>query len=172
MKPLIFVTAVLAALVPTLGTAQSTGPTPAQLRDSATAFIRTHRFIVGRLARDCLATTDSKETPRAMLDKWDSDNAKYVAAADKYMAARLQEVQEQDGPRAREEMDTVLYVTVERNGAKSVADILAKGEKATVCKEVMSRFDDGKMNLDAMSQEHKMPVFDGIADLVEWAKTH
>lgn len=170
MKPLIAATALIVLLSPALAVAQS--PTPAEMRDSAVAFIRTQRFIVGRLARDCVEALGSKESPRAILEKWDKDNAKYVGAADKFWASRLVEIQEQDGPAAREERDTMLYVTVERNGAKNAAGILAQGDKTEVCKAAITSIEVGKMNLENMAKERKMPIFGTIDELVEWANKH
>lgn len=170
MKPLIAATALLVLISPALAIAQS--PPSAEMRDSAVAFLRTQRFIVGRLARDCLETIGSKESPRSILEKWDKDNAKYVAAVDKYWAARLEDIQAESGAAAREERDTVLYVTVERNGTKNVGAILAQGDKVEVCKAAMTSIESGKMDVENMAKEQKMPVFGAIDDLVEWAKTH
>lgn len=135
-------------------------------RDSSAAFIATQNFIVGRLGRDCLGDLGRSETPLEYQKKWQRENAKYYDAATKYMAVRLNQLEDLE---QRDAVERGYYASAERTGEAAVARQFSNGTKTDVCKYAITLVDTGSMNIEAFVKAAKLPIMHDLEELLEWA---
>lgn len=143
----------------------ATPPATSESRDASLAYVGTANFIVGRVGRDCLEALGRKETPQEFVATWQQRNSKYLMASEKYMGARLDEVQASGGEEKRKAALNDLLSVVRPSGEKTVASWLTKGDRQETCKRVVALVDTGAFDLSRNSS-----MLGELDALVEWAK--
>lgn len=169
MKPRIFIAIICAIVATTAGAQNSAGRVQSDMRDASAAFIATQHFIVGRIGRDCLAEIGRTESPQEYQQKWEEENAAYFAAATKYMAARLEEIED---PAERENVEASYNKSVEGTGEAAAARLLSNGPKNDACKYALTIVDTGSMNIEEYAKIAKLPIMKHLTELVDWAKAN
>lgn len=146
-----------------LSFAQERAAVATKSRDTATGFIGAMNFSVGRYGRDCLGSLNRSETPQEFVAIWQRRNAKYLNAASKYLAARLDEAQAKG-----EDVKNAVLQELASVNARSAADIqsrYAKYGKAAACKRMVAAIDQGMLDIGP-----GVPMFDELEALVQWAQ--
>jgi hypothetical protein len=165
---------ILLAIVLTLfawGLAFADDTTPrveSKSRDRSAAFVATQNFIVGRLGRDCLKEVGRPETPLEYQQSWQRENARYFAAANKYMAARLAEIAD---PEERDRVQHAYYAAAQKSGELATKQLYGQGRTSEVCKYALTIVDAGNMNIDEFGKVTKLPIMKDLEELVAWAES-
>jgi hypothetical protein len=152
-------------LVTQLASAQSTEPASSESRDAATAYVGTINFIVGRVGRDCLSLLGRSELPQQFAGAWQQRNAKYVAAAAKYLERRLEEASASGGPEKRDAVLREVTTAVHSSGENTVRSWLERGDKQEACKRAVALVEAGGLDISANS-----PMFSELEALAAWAR--
>jgi hypothetical protein len=165
--PLLRPAFLLTALLAPLAWAQQPAPTPAtsESRDAAMAYVGTGNFIVGRLARECLAMVGRSETPQEFVAQWQQRNAQYMAASEKYMNKRLEEAVASGGADKREAVLQSMRTAVLSGGEQAVRGMLQNGRREEACMRAISLLDAGALDISP-----KTPIYPELEALVRWAQ--
>ena len=158
---------VIAALLASAAGAQQPASAPAtsESRDAALAYIGTGNFIVGRLARECLAVVGRNESPQAFVAQWQQRNAIYVAASEKYMEKRLEEAEAAGGPERRAAIQQAMRTAVLGGGEEAVRGMLQNGRREESCMRAISLLDAGALDISP-----RTPIYKELEALVRWAQ--
>lgn len=148
-----------------LASAQPSGTVASESRDASTAYLGTANFLVGRVGRDCLALLGKSETPQAFASAWQQRNIKYLIASQKYMEARLREVETAGGTEKRNAVIGALTAVVRNNAEATVKSWLDRPEKQEACKRVVALIESGAYDISSNS-----PMYGELENLVSWAQ--
>lgn len=144
--------------------AQQAASVVSESRDAASAYIVTGNFIVGRIARECLALVGRPESPQDFVANWQQRNAPFVKASARYMDARVAEAAATGGPGQRDAVLRELRAGVQGSGEAAVRSLL-QGRKEDSCMRAITLVDGGALDISP-----KAPIYDQIEALVRWAE--
>jgi hypothetical protein len=117
------------------------------------------------VGRDCLALLGKSETPQAFASAWQQRNIKYLIASQKYMEARLREVETAGGTEKRNAVIGALTAVVRNNAEATVKSWLDRPEKQEACKRVVALIESGAYDISSNS-----PMYGELENLVSWAQ--
>jgi hypothetical protein len=155
----------LAALAVPAAWAQPASALATKSRDDASIYVSTGNFIVGRIARECLALVGRSESPQQFVSQWQQRNARYVSASAKYMERRMDEAAASGGAQRREALLQELRVAVQGGGEALVQGWLENGRKEESCMRAVTLLDTGALDISP-----KTPIHDDLEALVRWAE--
>jgi len=116
--------------------------------NAASAAIGTANFIVGRMARECYAALGESESfVQSFTKSWQQRNEKYIRAATIYAANVLSYYERTKGSQAKEAALREYVSSVRGQGAATVEEWLAKGERADVCRRFRSHVEAGSLDM-------------------------
>lgn len=148
--------------------ATTAGAQPASVatpsRDAALTYVGSGNFIVGRLARECLALVGRADTPQEVVARWQDRNGPYVDASAKYMEKRLAEAAASGGQAARDALQQSMRNAVIGTGEEAVRGLL-QGRREEACMRAISLLDAGGLDISP-----KTPMYQELEGLVRWAQ--